>query len=235
VLRLSAYTSLSIVVQCNTIDALTQSFSSPVTGYLADNYGRRPFLLFSLFGSAVGLIAQAQSYSIWTFVAARAFTGLFSGSVPLAAAYIGANINGDLRPRCLAILGSVIGFSFLIGPGIGSGLAEFSLKAPMYVAAIAALGGFTLAFFKFHEPGDAERLRERRACKRTEKLEAKKMKKDDDEERLVAKESGRINKAVVDADAVDVTLVANADADAAVARNKRALFACLFGVSFFYS
>lgn len=52
----------------------------------------------------------------------------------------------------LGMLGAVIGSSFLFGPGIGAGLAEFSTRTPMFVSAGVALFGFFVAVFFLREP-----------------------------------------------------------------------------------
>lgn len=65
-------------------------------GVLSDRYGRRPFLILSLFGSCVGkfwfwlfsngigIIFQGLSYDMWTLILWRALTGLFAGSLAIA-------------------------------------------------------------------------------------------------------------------------------------------------------
>ena len=63
----------------------------------SDVFGRKPFLLLSLFGScfgnccysqsSLGSIFQAMSYSMWALIVWRSFTGLFAGSLILVQAY----------------------------------------------------------------------------------------------------------------------------------------------------
>ena len=63
----------------------------------SDVFGRKPFLLLSLFGSCfgnchdsqsqLGSIFQAMSYSMWALIVWRSFTGLFAGSLILVQAY----------------------------------------------------------------------------------------------------------------------------------------------------
>ena len=56
-------------------------------GPLSDIYGRKPFLLLSLFGSCFGSLFQAWSQDMISLIIWRAITGLFSGSLILVQAY----------------------------------------------------------------------------------------------------------------------------------------------------
>lgn len=56
-------------------------------GPLSDIYGRKPFLLLSLFGSCFGSLFQGWSRDMISLIIWRAITGLFSGSLILVQAY----------------------------------------------------------------------------------------------------------------------------------------------------
>ena len=129
-----------------------QMISVPISGMLSDRFGRRPLMILSLFGSCVGFLFQGLSWNITTFLMARVLAGLFGGSIPICQSYIADVIPVEQRGRYFAILGSVIVVAFLFGPGIGAGLAEFSLQTPMLVSSAIAGCGFMLAVFFFREP-----------------------------------------------------------------------------------
>ena len=64
------------------------------------------------------------------FLCARFAAGIVGASVPIAMAFVCDVTTKEERPKFMAFLGSIIGAAFLLGPGIGSGLAEFSLTTP---------------------------------------------------------------------------------------------------------
>lgn len=124
----------------------------PISGILSDRFGRRPLMMMSLFGSFIGFLFQGLAWNIVSFILARVVAGLFGGSIPICQSYIADVIPVQQRGRYFAILGSVIVIAFLFGPGIGAGLAEFSLQTPMFVSSAIAAFGLILAFFFFKEP-----------------------------------------------------------------------------------
>ena len=68
--------------------AFTQFVCAPILGNLSDKYGRRPVLLFSLFGFGLDYIfmALAPTYG-WLFIG-RIIAGITGSSFTTAAAYI---------------------------------------------------------------------------------------------------------------------------------------------------
>ncbi|GAB5355069.1 hypothetical protein AAMO2058_000174100 [Amorphochlora amoebiformis] len=129
-----------------------QMISVPITGWLSDRYGRKPMILASLFGSFVGFLVQGLATELVTFCMGRVITGIFGGSVPIVNAYICDTVPAAIRPKYFAQLGAVIIVAFMFGPGIGAGLAQFSLQTPMLVACATSGFGFALALFAFKEP-----------------------------------------------------------------------------------
>jgi DHA1 family tetracycline resistance protein-like MFS transporter len=68
--------------------AFMQFLVSPILGNLSDQYGRRPVLLFSLFGFGLDYLFVAFAPSmVWLFVG-RIIAGITGGSITTASAYM---------------------------------------------------------------------------------------------------------------------------------------------------
>src|SRR5215208_8131189 len=72
---------------------LVQFFSAPILGKLSDRVGRRPVLLVSLIGTAVGFgIMGLAPTLVWLFVG-RIIDGISGGNISTAQAYIADSIS----------------------------------------------------------------------------------------------------------------------------------------------
>src|SRR5882757_11067596 len=56
--------------------SLMQFLFVPIWGRLSDRVGRRPVLLISIAGSALGMAALGMANSLWLVMAARIFSGV---------------------------------------------------------------------------------------------------------------------------------------------------------------
>ncbi|GHF59212.1 DHA1 family tetracycline resistance protein-like MFS transporter [Deinococcus metalli] len=115
--------------------ALLSFFSAPVMGALSDAYGRRPVLLVSLLGSAVGYVLFGIGGSLWILFLGRAIDGLTAGGMSALFGYIADHTSREERGKVFGQIGATVGAGFIIGPAIGGLLSHLSLSAPMYAAA----------------------------------------------------------------------------------------------------
>lgn len=139
--------------------ALMQFVCAPILGSLSDQYGRRPVLLFSLFGFGVDYLfmAFAPTYG-WLFVG-RIISGITGASFTTASAYIADISNAENRAKNFGMIGAAFGLGFIIGPAIGGQLGSFGVRAPFYAAAILCLLNWLYGYFILPESLSKEHRR----------------------------------------------------------------------------
>lgn len=115
--------------------ALCSFISAPGLGALSDRFGRRPILLISLLGSAIGYLIFGLGGALWVLFFARIIDGMTAGNVSTIFAYLGDTTRPQDRGRYFGMLGATLGTGFIIGPVIGGLLATFGYQAPLYFAA----------------------------------------------------------------------------------------------------
>src|SRR5258707_480616 len=131
--------------------ALMQFIFAPVIGGLSDRFGRRPVLLFSLFGFGIDYLFLAFAPTIgWLFVG-RVVAGITGASFTTASAYIADVSPPEKRAQNFGILGAAFGLGFIIGPMIGGLLGELGPRIPFLVAAGLALLNATYGYFVLPE------------------------------------------------------------------------------------
>jgi multidrug resistance protein len=119
--------------------SLAQFLMAPVLGRLSDRIGRKPVILLSLFGTAIGSLITGAAVGLWMLFLGRILDGASGASVAVAQAAATDLSDPTDRPRVLGLLGAAFGIGFTIGPAIG-GLAAWlgGQRAPFYVAAVLA-------------------------------------------------------------------------------------------------
>lgn len=127
--------------------SLMQFIFSPIMGGLSDKYGRRPVLLFSLFGFGVNYIFMALAPSlVWLFLG-RIISGITGASFSTANAYIADITPFEKRAQTFGLVGAMFGLGFIIGPSIGGLLGEMGTRVPFYVAAGLSLANWLYGYF----------------------------------------------------------------------------------------
>jgi DHA1 family tetracycline resistance protein-like MFS transporter len=132
--------------------AITSFVFSPVIGNLSDRFGRRPVLLFSLFGFGIDycFLAFAPSYN-WLFIG-RVVAGITGASFTTASAYIADISNAENRAKNFGMIGAAFGVGFIIGPALGGLVSTaWGIRAPFYAAAILCLLNCAYGFFLLPE------------------------------------------------------------------------------------
>ena len=135
--------------------------AAPFLGALSDRIGRRPVLVVSLLGSAVGWVLFGLGGALWVMLLARVIDGLTAGDMSVAFAYLADITAPEDRARRFGLAGAVGGVGFLVGPAIGGLLASASLAAPLFAAAAVTALTALLAAVALPERLNPERRTER--------------------------------------------------------------------------
>ena len=139
--------------------AIMQFLFSPVLGGLSDQYGRRPILLFALFGFALDYLFLSFAPTIaWLFVG-RALAGITGASITTATAYIADISTEKDRAKNFGMIGAAFGLGFIIGPVIGGLLGQYGARVPFMVAAALTFINCLYGYFVLPESLSKEHRR----------------------------------------------------------------------------
>lgn len=139
--------------------SLMQFIFSPILGNLSDKVGRRPVLLFSLFGFGVDYLIMAFAPNLWWLVVGRLFAGITGASFSTASAYIADVSPPEKRAQNFGLVGAAFGMGFILGPALGGLLADFGTRVPFFGAAALSLLNWLYGFFILPESLDKEKRR----------------------------------------------------------------------------
>ena len=127
--------------------ALAQVFAAPFWGRFSDSYGRRLILLLSTAGAVAGYLWMGFAGSLAMLIASRAFSGVMSGNISAAFAYVADVTGPGERAKGLGMIGAAFGLGFMFGPAIGGLLGgEDPETMNFLLPALVAAGLSALAF-----------------------------------------------------------------------------------------
>ncbi|HMO25244.1 MAG TPA: MFS transporter [Tepidisphaeraceae bacterium] len=141
------------VALLGSVYSLCQMIGAPVLGMISDRVGRRPVLLISQFGSAVGFVIlgiatlvhwPSATIGLGVLFAARVIDGFSGGNIAAVQAYISDITPKADRAKRMGMLGAAFGLSFALGPAIGGLLGVVSPALPAFVAAGCAVSAMAL-------------------------------------------------------------------------------------------
>jgi DHA1 family tetracycline resistance protein-like MFS transporter len=152
------------------IYSICQFIAAPILGAISDRAGRRPVLIVSQLGSAVGFVLLGWvSLQSWRMTAlglaiiylSRIIDGLSGGNISTAQAYISDITTAENRAKGMGVLGAAFGIGFATGPAIGGILGHYNVAYPAFAAAIfssiaAFLTWWKLPESRVHKPVEAE-------------------------------------------------------------------------------
>ncbi|MBN2391840.1 MAG: MFS transporter [Anaerolineae bacterium] len=140
-----------MVTMLTVIYAAAQFFAAPMMGKLGDRYGRRPVLLVSLLGAAIGYVILGIGGALWVLFLGRLIGGITAGNLSTASAYLADVSSPKDRAKNFGLIGVAWGAGLIVGPALGAVLGQINLAAPAFVAAALSFVNMLLAVFLLPE------------------------------------------------------------------------------------
>ena len=131
--------------------SLAQMVFAPILGRWSDRVGRKPVIVISLLGTALGSFITGAAGALWVLFAGRLIDGASGASVSVAQSAITDIASKEQRARMLGLLGMAFGIGFVFGPAIGGLAALGGPHIPFYVAGTLALINAVAAMIRLQE------------------------------------------------------------------------------------
>ncbi len=137
--------------------SFVQLFAAPLFGKLSDRIGRKPVLLVSVVGTAVGFFVIGCANSVWMLFLGRILDGASGGNVAAAQACIADVTEPENRSKAMGIIGAAFGLGFVMGPALGGFLGHLSPHAPFFAAGALSVLNAVLIWVRLPETYPAEK------------------------------------------------------------------------------
>lgn len=131
-----------------TVNPLGLLIGNALLGPLSDRFGRRPVILVTALGAAIGHAITAVALlleSFPLFIVARFVTGLLEGNGAVVRAMLADRLEGDMRVRALSWLSSAFYIGWLAGPLLAGATLALGLTVPFWIAAVALVAVAAMA------------------------------------------------------------------------------------------
>jgi DHA1 family tetracycline resistance protein-like MFS transporter len=139
------------------IFSICQFIAAPLLGIVSDRHGRRPVLVLSQLGSAIGyallgVVIQLNLTNVAVALAliylARIIDGVSGGNISTAQAYISDVTTEENRAKGLGLLGAAFGIGFSCGPLVSVAIGNDTNRAawPAYAAGAFSLLAMALSW-----------------------------------------------------------------------------------------
>ena len=120
--------------------SIAQMVFAPILGRISDKVGRKPVIVFSLMGTAVGSFVTGAAGALWVLFLGRILDGASGASVAVAQGAVADIAPPEQRARLMGMLGAAFGVGFVVGPALGGLAALGGPHVPFYLAgSIAAI------------------------------------------------------------------------------------------------
>jgi MFS family permease len=129
---------------------------SPLWGRVSDRFGRRPVLIVSLAGTAVGSLITGLAGGFGLLLVGRIVDGGSGASIAVAQAAAADIAPRGERARLFGLLGAAFGVGFVAGPAIGAAAALGGPRLPFFIAAGIAAANTVVAAIRLPETRRAQ-------------------------------------------------------------------------------
>ena len=133
------------------IYSLLQVVCAPLIGKLSDRVGRKPVLVVSILGTALGFVVLGAATTVTMLLIGRVIDGISGGNISTAMACIADSTTKEQRSRSMGMVGAAFGLGFVIGPALGGMLSTFGPSVPFYFAAVLAFVNAMLVIARLPE------------------------------------------------------------------------------------
>ena len=131
--------------------SVMQLVFAPILGRLSDKHGRRPILLASLLGTALGFLILGFATTLLMLFVGRIIDGISGGNISTAQAYIADVTTKENRAKGMGLIGAAFGLGFVFGPAIGGILSRWGIHVPFLFAGSLAFANAVLLYFALPE------------------------------------------------------------------------------------
>lgn len=133
--------------------ALSQMIISPFVGTLADKLGKKLIICIGLILFAISEYLFAVGHHFSTLIVSRVLGGFSAGMVMPGVTGMIADISPARdKAKNFGYMSAIINSGFILGPGVGGFLAEFSHRAPFYFAGTLGVLAFIMSIILIHNP-----------------------------------------------------------------------------------
>jgi len=131
--------------------SVAQMVFAPILGRISDKVGRKPVIVFSLIGTAVGSFVTGAAGALWVLFLGRLIDGASGASVAVAQGAVADIAPPEQRARLMGMLGAAFGVGFVVGPALGGLAALGGPHVPFYLAGTIAAVNAVAAMIRLPE------------------------------------------------------------------------------------
>ncbi|MFT3885446.1 MAG: MFS transporter [Flavobacteriales bacterium] len=132
------HASEALIGDTGALFSLMMFIFTPFWGTMSDRFGRRPVILIAVALSGVSYVLFSHATTLTVLIISRMLTGIGSGNITAAQAYITDITPPEKRAKAMGLIGAAFGLGFIFGPPLGSFIFQYT-GGVIWVGYVAAL------------------------------------------------------------------------------------------------